>query len=89
MIAKVIFYQSEGAMERKKIESYLIGLSQNEEEIEVKNDNNKFVYKFNKKFVVNDSGEACDNWGVDIKGNIFVFDTLLSVKYKCYNICEY
>ena len=45
-------------MEKKKIANFIsLGLSQNEAKIEVKNDNNKFEYKFNEMFVVNNSGK--------------------------------
>ena len=61
--------------EKENCKFYIIGLSQNEAKIEVKNDDNKFEYKFNEIFVVNNSGEVCRHLGVNIKGNIFIFDT--------------
>ena len=38
---------------KENCKSYIIGLSQNVVKIEVKNDNNKFEYKFNEMFVNN------------------------------------
>jgi hypothetical protein len=43
--------------EKENCKSCIIGLSQNEAKIEVKNDNNKFAYKFNEMFIVNNSGK--------------------------------
>lgn len=63
--------------------SYFITLLKNEVEIKVKDDNNKIEYKFNEMFVVNDIEEICENWGIDVQGNVFAFVTL-SIKYKCY-----
>ena len=43
--------------EKENCKFYIIGLSQNEAKIEVKNDDNKFEYKFNEMFVVHNSGK--------------------------------
>ena len=43
--------------EKENCKFYIIGLSQNEAKIEVKNDDNKFEYKFTEMFVVNNSGK--------------------------------
>jgi hypothetical protein len=43
--------------EKENCKSYIIGLSQNEAKIEVKNNDNKFEYKFTEMFVVNNSGK--------------------------------
>ena len=73
--------------------SYVVDLSLSEADIKCKNDEseNKMKFEsglFNEGFVVNyntnnNDNNQCENWGIDINGTVYHFETF-DTTYKCY-----